>query len=110
SFVPFKPNLPNQPDMTPAVEGEYILCFGRSLRDFDTFFDAVERLPYPAAIPAPNLEHLKAHGARFTRSPDRLPGNVRLLPDDNTMEAQVRMLRSARIVVLPILKSSIVAS
>jgi glycosyltransferase involved in cell wall biosynthesis len=110
SFVPFKPNLPNQPDMTPAVEGEYILCFGRSLRDFDTFLDAVERLPYPAAIPAPNLEHLKAHGARFTRPLDRLPGNVRLLPDDNTMEAQVQMLRSARIVVLPILKSSIVAS
>lgn len=110
SFVPFKPNLPPQPDMTSSVQGDYILCFGRSLRDFDTFFDAVEGLPYPAAIAEPNLEHLKAHGARFTRPIDRLPGNVQLLPDDNTMEAQVRMLRSARIVVLPVLKSSIVAS
>lgn len=110
SFVPFKPNLPAQLDMTPAVQGDYILCFGRSLRDFDTFFDAMERLPYPAAVATPHLEHLRAHGARFTRPLDRLPANVQLLPDDNTMEAQAQMLRSARIVVLPVLKSSIVAS
>lgn len=110
SFVPFKPNLSPEPDMSPAVPGEYILCFGRSLRDFDTFFDAVERIPYPAAIAAPDLSHLAAHGARFTRPLDRLPANLRLLPDDHTAEAQVQMLRGARIVALPVLKSSIVAS
>lgn len=108
SFVPFKPNL--SMDIPPNNEGAYVLCFGRSLRDFDTFFDAVEQLPFPAAIANPNIQELRAHGARFNRSLDRLPPNVKLLPDENSTEAQVRILRGAKLVVLPVLKSSIVAS
>jgi glycosyltransferase involved in cell wall biosynthesis len=110
-FVPFKPNLaePGHLDK-PGTTGEYVLCFGRSLRDFDTFFAAVERLPWPAAVPRPDAALLAQHGSRFTRSLDALPANVRLLEDDGSERSQAAMLRGAKLVVLPILKSSIVAS
>lgn len=78
--------------------------------DFDTFFDAIEQSGYPAAIAQPNFVSLREHGARFSRPLDELPPNVRLLPDDFSSEAQKSILRRARIVVLPILKSSLVAS
>lgn len=111
TFVPFKPNLPVPTDgLENHRAGRYILCFGRSLRDYDTFFDAVAKLPYPAAIPHPNPAHLRAHGARFTREIPELPPNVELIPDDQSDEAQRRILQDARLVVLPVLKTSMVAS
>lgn len=111
TFVPFKPNLPAPAEGTESDRpGRYILCFGRSLRDYDTFFDAVAQLPYPAAIPEPNPAHLRAHGARFTRELAELPPNVELIPDDQSDEAQRRILRDAKLVVLPVLKTSMVAS
>src|SRR5580700_486627 len=78
SFVAFKPNLryryEPRLDLPP---GEYVLCFGRSQRDYDTFFDAMEGLPFPAAIPAPDFPALREHDSRFTRPLDQLPANVR---------------------------------
>lgn len=110
SFVPFKVNLRGHQQLEARPEGEYVLSLGRSLRDFDTFFEAVERLPYPAAIARPDLARLRAHGARLTRAPDRFPKNLLLLDDDGGEESQIRMLRGARLVVLPVLKSSMAAS
>ncbi|MDW6023074.1 glycosyltransferase [Mesorhizobium sp. BAC0120] len=110
SFVPFKVNLTERHALSANPEGSYVLCFGRSLRDFDTFFDAVEQLPFPAAIARPNPSELRAHGARFSRSLDLLPKNVEILDDDGTEAAQIRLLGDAKLVVLPILKHSIAAS
>lgn len=110
SFVPFKVNLHGRFAMAPDSEGEYILCLGRSMRDFDTFFDAMEQLPYPAAITRPAPDLMRQHGARFTRGLDALPSNVRILEDDGSDEAMVRAVRGAKMVVLPILKTSLVAS
>jgi glycosyltransferase involved in cell wall biosynthesis len=79
------------------------------MRDFNTFFDAVERLPYPAAIAKPDLKALRNNGSRFSRSLDRLPKQVRLLehdPDDYA--SQVEVLTGARLVVVPLLKSCLV--
>src|SRR4030095_15648391 len=33
-------------EVQPHSEGEYVLWFGRSLRDYDTFFDAMEKVTY----------------------------------------------------------------
>ena len=111
SFIPFKANLADgKGPLEPCEEGSYVLCLGRSLRDFDTFFSAVESLPFPAAIAQPNVRELAAHGARFTRPLSRLPPNVSILPDDNSTEAQLRLLGGAKLVVLPILKKTLVAS
>ena len=110
SHVPFKANLHFEPQPPADGSGEYILCFGRSLRDFDTFFDAVETLPYPAAIPEPNFKALNANGARFTRKLSALPRNVRLLPDTYTQDATKQILLAAKIVVLTTLRSNLVCA
>lgn len=109
SFLAFKPNLRYHCDVPPDPDGEYVLCFGRSMRDFDTFFDAVERLPYPAAIARPDFRQLRAHGSRFTRPLDRLPAQVRLLEHDpEDYASQVEVLRGAKVVVVPMLGSCLV--
>jgi glycosyltransferase involved in cell wall biosynthesis len=110
SFVPFKPNLSFVDQQPPDGNGKYVLCFGQSMRDFDTFFDAIETLEYPAAIPEPDFALLQKHGSRFTRSLSKLPPNVSVLDDDKSGEAQKQMIRDARLIVLPILKASMVAS
>jgi hypothetical protein len=110
AFVPFKPNLAPIGPTAPAPEGDYVLCYGWSLRDYDTFFAAIEHLPFPAAIGRPNFGQLAAHGARFTRRLDQLPAHLAVLPEDGTAQSQERLLRGARLVVLPVLKSSIVAT
>lgn len=110
SYVPFKPNPKVVEELPPDGNGEYVLCFGQSMRDFDIFFDVMEKLGYPAAIPEPDFGLLRKNGSRFTRPLNKLPANVRRLPDNKSTEAQRKMIRDARLVVLPILKTSIVAS
>ena len=110
TFVPFKSNLSDRHRIGPQHEGEYVLCFGRSLRDFDTFFAAMEGLPCAGAIARPDPAELRRHSAKFSRPLDALPENVRVLEDDGSEAAQLRILGDAKLVVLPILKSSMVAS
>jgi glycosyltransferase involved in cell wall biosynthesis len=110
SFTPFKANLADHGFPPGSTEGEYILCLGRTLRDYDTFFTAVEQLPYPAAIARPNIELMREHGARFTRAMGYLPKNVCVLEDNGSDEAMANLLRKAKIVVVPILKESMAAS
>jgi glycosyltransferase involved in cell wall biosynthesis len=109
-YVPFKPNLRYRVQIEPNPNGEYVLCIGHSMRDYETFFAAIQSLGYPAAITAPDFHELRKHRSRFTRSLTELPNNVRVLPDDNSQESLVRILGKAKLVVLPILKSSICAS
>jgi glycosyltransferase involved in cell wall biosynthesis len=109
-FVPFKVNLQSRFELPTNPEGDYVLCFGRSLRDYETFFRAVEQLPYPAAIANPNAPGFRDHGALFARSLSELPANLRLLEDDGSESAQIRILGGARLVVLPILSTTLVAS
>jgi glycosyltransferase involved in cell wall biosynthesis len=110
SFVPFKVNLISRHSLEPAPDGEYVLCFGRSMRDYDTFLAAMEKLPYKGAITRPDRQGLAAHQGRFTRPLDRIPPNVCLLDDDRTEQSEVRILQGAKLMVLPILKTSLVAS
>ena len=110
SFVPFKVNLVSRHALQPQFDGEYALCFGRSMRDFDTFFAAMEKVSYPGAITRPNFEMLAAHHGRFTRSLKDIPANIRILEDNGTEDAEIQILQNARLLVLPILKKSLVAS
>lgn len=115
SFVEFKSNLRVAADVDVMGDGEYVLCFGKSMRDFDTFFSAMERLDFPGAIAAPDFASLRGNGSRFNRRLRDLPKNVRILDEANVSsmmapEDQIRVLKAARLVVLPILKTSIVAS
>ncbi len=109
SFVHFKPNIRYRHQAEPKPGGEYVLSFGRSRRDYDTFFRAVAQLPYPAAIPSPNLKSLRGHGSRFTYDLDRLPPQVRILEDDGSEESMIRIIQGAKIVALPMLASNLLA-
>jgi len=111
SFVAFKPNLRYRYEpRLDLPEGEYVLCFGRSLRDYDIFFNAMEGLPFAAAIPAPDFASLRVHDSRFTRPLDRLPANVRVLDDDGSQQTMIRVIEGAKVVALPVLGSTLAAS
>lgn len=109
-FVPFKANIWQLRAADAEPGGEYVLCFGRSVRDFDTFFAAMETLPYPGAIVDPVAAAVLEHGSRFTRPLSSLPANIRVLEHDLTAHSQAEVLANARIVVIPILKGAIVSA
>jgi glycosyltransferase involved in cell wall biosynthesis len=109
-FVDFKANLWNARSDKPEPDGDYVLCFGRSLRDFDTFFEAVRRVGYPAAIAEPQFDSLYEHGSRFTLPLSALPPNVRILPDDHTEASQIAAIRDARIVVVPMVRGRLIGA
>jgi glycosyltransferase involved in cell wall biosynthesis len=110
SFVHFKPNLRYRYEPQRNGEGRYVLCFGRSQRDYDLFFEAMAQLPFPAAIPRPKFEELRTHCSKFTYRLADLPKNVSVLEDDGSQEAMIGMLEEAKLVALPILPASINAS
>jgi glycosyltransferase involved in cell wall biosynthesis len=111
SYLPFKANIRYRYQYKVDPEGEYVLCFGRSERDYDTFFAAMSKVPdLPAAIPQPDFAGFAAHSSRFTWPLDALPSNVRLLEDDGSAEALIGITEKARLVVLPILSSRICPS
>jgi glycosyltransferase involved in cell wall biosynthesis len=111
SYLPSKPNIRYRYDYKVGPDGEYILCFGRSERDYDTFFAAMETLPHlPAVIPPPNFASFKKHAARFTRDVNRLPPNMRIIEDDGSVASLIRIIEKAKLVVLPIVASRIAPS
>ncbi len=109
-FVDFKANLWDYRVDKPQPDGDYILCFGRSLRDFDTFFSALELSSLPGAILEPRLEMLREHGSRFSPALSSLPKNLRVLKDDGGERSQVDALRGARIVAIPMVKGRVIAA
>ena len=111
SYLPSKPNIRYRYEYQVGPDGEYVLCFGRSERDYDTFFTAMEMLPgLPAVIPPPHLAAFKRHATRFSRSLDQLPPNVRIAEDDGSVESLIRIIEKAKLVVLPIVASRIAPS
>jgi glycosyltransferase involved in cell wall biosynthesis len=109
SFVNFKPNIRYRYNPETHREGGYILCFGKSRRDYDTFFRAAARIPYPCAILQPNFGELLRHGSRFTFRIEDLPKNVTILADDGTEQSMIRAIEGAKVVALPIVKQSMLA-
>ena len=113
SYVPFKANLYGDPSLSERVskeQGQYVFSAGWSLRDYDTFFEAIQKLNYPSAMFKPNIDRLGEHGARLTRRVENFPSNLTLLEDDGSRESWIRTFSKARVVVIPILKDSIRAA
>ena len=110
-FVDFKANLWNRRVDGARPDGEYVLCFGRSLRDFETFFDAIESAGCPGAIVDPRSAPIFEHGSRFTRPLSAIPLNVRVLADhEQTNDSQADLLEAAKIVAVPMLKGRLGAA
>jgi len=115
SYVLFKANIWDQVDREQSFdrdskEGPYILAAGKSLRDFDTFLEAIDGLPYPAAIFEPDAVELARHGAKLTRDRSQFPKNLALLSDKKGAASWLENLKQAKILVIPVLRSSLCAS
>jgi glycosyltransferase involved in cell wall biosynthesis len=108
SYVPFKSNIyARVNNAEPRNKPGYVLAAGYSLRDYDTFFKAMEQLDYPAAILQPDFRKLRRNGARFTWPLEQLPPNIQVLKDNGTQQAWIDNLLRARVVVVPTLRSSL---
>lgn len=111
SYLPSKPNIRYRYEYKVGPDGDHILCFGRSERDYDTFFKAMEMLPdLPAVIPPPNFAAFQRHAARFSRDVNQLPPNVRIVEDDGSVLSLIHIIEKAKLVVLPIVASRIAPS
>lgn len=108
-YVQFKGNIWNETGPSDSA-GKFVVAAGKSLRDFDTFMDAIEGLPYPAAITRPDMASLRCNGARMTRATENFPENLTLLDDDGTKASWIHLLQQAKILVIPTLKTSLCAS
>jgi glycosyltransferase involved in cell wall biosynthesis len=110
SYVPFKTDIRGRFPYIANPDGEYVLCFGRSERDFDTFIKAMTTLPYPAVIPNPNFSLLSQHSSRFTVSLSSLPANVTIIENQESIEGALEMVAKAHVVALPLVGNRISAS
>lgn len=109
-FVPFKvnswENLPKQDAL--MLDGDYVFCGGRSLRDLKTFKEAMAQIPYPGLL-------LYQHDASFMETYgtavdlDGLPSNVRAVCHDGNNDTWIDFIRNAKLVVIPALPNSIYA-
>lgn len=104
AYVPFKPNLRSRYEPR-FVPGEYVLCFGESMRDYDTFFRAMAALPFPGAITKRAAAHLQQSGSCC--SP---PANIHLLDDDYSQDSMIRIIEAARFVVVTVRPENICGS
>jgi glycosyltransferase involved in cell wall biosynthesis len=100
SFVPFKVDVREvyKPKSNP---GEYVLCFGGSMRDYECFLAAMAQLDLPGAISEITARRLVGTA---------IPANVRVLKDDGSHQLVIQIIERARIVALPIQPSNINAS
>jgi glycosyltransferase involved in cell wall biosynthesis len=107
SYVPFKVNgweqMPPAEELTAA--GDYIFTGGRSLRDLDTFIEAMRHVPHRAILLYPNAAALKEHGTPLELP--ELPPNVEVVRDDGSHASWRDYIRRAKIVVITTLPSSI---
>lgn len=110
AYVPFKSNSWEifSPSQKCNSDGNYVLAAGRTKRDFATYIEAMRIAGVPAILLHQGAERLARHGTDMPSS--RLPSNVQLKAHDGARETWIGHLHNARIVVVPILASTISSS
>lgn len=107
-YVPFKVNGWEEIEerSTPTAEGDYVLCAGRTLRDINTFVEAMRRTGCPGMLLQQKRELLAAHGTAAWSG--ELPSNLKLIIDESDdLETYIGFVEKARLVVIPRFKSDI---
>jgi len=110
SYVPFKVNNLDISLPPEDFREDYIFTMGRSLRDYDTFIQAIAELPYPAAIPEFSFDDFEGKDETFRWTRQNVPKHLSILRDRGSREDLVRNLARARLVVIPTQASSMCAS
>lgn len=109
-YVRFKVNCWPEIQTLPVREGDgdYMLCAGRTRRDFATFGEAAKRSKVPCVLLHQEAAVLREHGTE-AEMPD-LPENVRLELHQGDSESWIRWMRNARAVVIPVLPNTIAST
>lgn len=99
-YVPFKVNSWHQlpPRETLSADGAYVFTGGRSLRDLDTFVEAMRRVSCPGQLLYHDPKRMRADGT--TLCLDGLPAHVRAVEDDGSVSSWLAQLAGAKVVVL----------
>jgi glycosyltransferase involved in cell wall biosynthesis len=101
-YVPFKVNGWEQITARPrgTSEGEYVLCAGRTLRDIETFVEAIKRAGCPGVLLQQRSELLAEHGTSAWSG--ELPQSVKLIIDDSDqIGPYLDFIEKASVVVIP---------
>lgn len=101
-YVPFKVNGWEQIAARPrgTAEGDYVLCAGRTLRDIQTFVEAMRRTGCPGVLLQQRRDLLDAHGTSAWSG--ELPQSVKLIIDDSDeIEPYLNFIEKASMVVIP---------
>lgn len=102
AFVPFKVNdlekIRERPDPTP--DGDYVMCAGRTMRDVDTFVEAVRRSGCPGLLHQQKAETMAEHGTRAW-SGERPPNLQIVVDESHSHDVFLDFIARARIVVVP---------
>ncbi len=109
-FVPFKVNSWEiiSHDEAANGEGEYVFCGGRSLRDLETFKQAMAKVSVPGLLLyQQDPSFMALHGTPVDLT--GLPPNVRPERHDGNNDTWIDYIRRAKIVVIPTFANSIYA-
>jgi glycosyltransferase involved in cell wall biosynthesis len=106
-YTPFKVNrfkeiqelLSNQNQPHDPTDGEYVMTAGRSLRDFNTFVDAMAKTNLPGIL-LRQEKSILAHNATFLEHKS-LPPNLEEIVDYGTDDSFIRYMTRAKVVVIP---------
>ncbi len=101
-YVPFKingwENLAARTGDSPG--GDYVLCSGRTLRDVETFVEAMRDVDCPGVLLQQKREFLEAHGTAAWSGD--LPPNVKLVIDESdNLDTYIDFISGARLMVIP---------
>ncbi|MGE0030132.1 MAG: glycosyltransferase [Steroidobacteraceae bacterium] len=110
AYVPFKSNSWEllRPEDTTNNDGQYVLAAGRTKRDIQTYFAAMQLTGLPAVLLHEDDARMAKHGTTFDAS--NRPSNLKLVKHDGGRRSWIEHLRNARVIVVPILGSTISSS
>jgi glycosyltransferase involved in cell wall biosynthesis len=109
-FVPFKVNALESIKRRIAAgavhEGEYVMCAGRTMRDVNTFVEAMRQAGCPGILHQQPKDLMVAHGT--TTWDGELPANLKLVVDEsNSHDVFLDYVAKAKLVVIPRYKHDI---
>jgi glycosyltransferase involved in cell wall biosynthesis len=107
-YIPFKVNdwdkMHLWADTTSG--GDYVMCAGRTMRDVNTFVEAIRRSGCPGLLHQQQADVMAEHGTQGWKGD--LPPNLKLVVDDSYRhEVFLDFIANARLVVIPRFRNDI---
>lgn len=107
-YVPFKVNDWEKIKLRPrtAPDGDYVMCAGRTMRDVNTFVEAIRLSGCPGLLHQQKAEVMAKHGTPGLQG--ELPPNLKVVIDDSHQhDVFVDFISRARLVVIPRFRNDI---